>query len=149
MSCKDYIQSLLNRWTLDPIHPNQAPLHLAQKYDPGKVRYQNLYLKLISFDRSSLRSDALFYKIQHQVCEIFPRPCQTWVLKLEEKKTSENNRYRWLNKKNCTDCDGKKASLSKIDHRSSLSLTNLPSVPALDADQLLHSNVHLFFNRQS
>ena len=60
---------------------------------------------------------------------------QTSVLKLE--KTSENNRYRWLNKNNCTDCDGKNvkkpstshrcyiknigiASLSKIDHRSSL-----------------------------
>ena len=61
--------------------------------------------------------------------------CQTSVLKLEE--TSENNRYRWLNKNNRTDCDGKNvqkpstshrcyiknigiASLSKIDHRSSL-----------------------------
>ena len=52
----------------------------------------------------------------------------------ELKKTSENNRSRWLSKNNRTDCDGKKwpktstshrcykknigiASLSKIDHR--------------------------------
>ena len=55
----------------------------------------------------------------------------------ELKKTSENNRSRWLSKNNRTDCDGKKwpktstshrcykknigiASLSKIDHRWSL-----------------------------
>merc|ERR1712032_1304044 len=60
----------------------------------------------------------------------------------ELKKTSENNRFRWLSKNNRTDCDGKKwpktstshrcykknigiASLSKIDHRWSLSLVNI------------------------
>ena len=63
---------------------------------------------------------------------------QTSVLKLEKK--SENNRNRWLNKNNRTDCDGKNVqkpstshrcyiknigitSLSKIDHRSSLGHT--------------------------
>ena len=59
----------------------------------------------------------------------------------ELKKTSENNRSRWLSKNNRTDCDGKKwpktstshrcykknigiASLSKIDHRWSLIYTH-------------------------
>ena len=68
---------------------------------------------------------------------VFPQNIIAKHRSLNWKKTSENNRYRWLNKNNRTDCDGKDvqkpstshrcyiknigiASLSKIDHRSCL-----------------------------
>ena len=70
---------------------------------------------------------------------VFPQKIIAKHRSLNWKKTSENNRYRWLNKNNRTDCDGKNvqkpstshrcyiknigiALLSKIDHCSSLAV---------------------------
>ena len=76
---------------------------------------------------------------------VFPQKIIAKHRSLNCKKTWENNRYRWLNKNKCTDCDGKNvqkastthrcfiknisiASPSKIDHRSSLVCTILCKV---------------------